>query len=227
MQNASPALQAQGVAVGQAAPTPPLPPVIELPVPLTPREVEAIREQRSELSDQLISASNRRENLAEELAETSMSEAGIRAGLQQRIAVLDERIVQLEQDIAATGRQLTSAPSSALVPRDIPPWERMSTDQLTGMSIVFTIFVLFPLVITFARLLWRRASTPRPKRDRAEVERFDRLEQAVDSIAIEVERIGEGQRFMTRLLTDANGAAPLAVGRGAGDEMARVRGSQG
>ena len=29
-----------------------------------------------------------------------------------------------------------------------------------------------------------------------------RLEQAVDSIAIEVERISEGQRFLTRLHSD-------------------------
>jgi len=32
--------------------------------------------------------------------------------------------------------------------------------------------------------------------------RLGRLEQAVDSIAVEVERISEGQRFTTRLLTD-------------------------
>ena len=33
-------------------------------------------------------------------------------------------------------------------------------------------------------------------------ERLARLESAVESIAIEVERISEGQRFTTRLLTD-------------------------
>jgi hypothetical protein len=32
--------------------------------------------------------------------------------------------------------------------------------------------------------------------------RFDRLEQAVDAIAIEVERMAEGQRFVSRLLTE-------------------------
>ena len=32
--------------------------------------------------------------------------------------------------------------------------------------------------------------------------RFTRLEQAVDAVAIEVERIGEGQRFLTRLVTE-------------------------
>ena len=33
-------------------------------------------------------------------------------------------------------------------------------------------------------------------------ERMARLEQAVDVIAVEVERISEGQRFTTRLLTE-------------------------
>lgn len=33
-------------------------------------------------------------------------------------------------------------------------------------------------------------------------ERLSRIEQAVDSIAVEVERVSEGQRFTTRLLAD-------------------------
>ena len=32
--------------------------------------------------------------------------------------------------------------------------------------------------------------------------RLERIEQAVDAIAIEVERISEGQRFTTKLLTE-------------------------
>jgi hypothetical protein len=34
-------------------------------------------------------------------------------------------------------------------------------------------------------------------------ERLARVEQAVESIAIEIERIGEGQRFVTKLLNDS------------------------
>ena len=33
-------------------------------------------------------------------------------------------------------------------------------------------------------------------------DRMQRLEQAIDSIAVEVERIGEGQRFVTKLLAE-------------------------
>ena len=37
--------------------------------------------------------------------------------------------------------------------------------------------------------------------------RLARIEQAVDTIAIEVERISEGQRFTSKLLADREGAA--------------------
>ena len=41
-------------------------------------------------------------------------------------------------------------------------------------------------------------------------ERLTRMEQAVESIAIEVERIGEGQRFVTKLMNDR--AQPMLDG---------------
>ena len=33
-------------------------------------------------------------------------------------------------------------------------------------------------------------------------QRMDRMEQAIDAVAVEVERVAEGQRFATRLLAD-------------------------
>ena len=56
--------------------------------------------------------------------------------------------------------------------------------------------------------------------------RLDRIEHAVEAIAIEVERMGEGQRFVTRLLSERavapdSGAAgapiPVAVASGQGN----------
>ena len=44
-------------------------------------------------------------------------------------------------------------------------------------------------------------------------ERLARIEAAVESIAIEVERISEGQRFTTRLLTEQKQPAPIALPR--------------
>ena len=41
-------------------------------------------------------------------------------------------------------------------------------------------------------------------------QRLERVEQAVESIAVEVERISEGQRYVTKLLSDR--AKPLPEG---------------
>ena len=44
--------------------------------------------------------------------------------------------------------------------------------------------------------------------------RLERIEQAVEAVAIEVERISEGQRFTTKLLSDRAGdAVPEPRGR--------------
>ena len=170
--------------------------------PLTRIEVAAIRARREELSNQLQSAASRRSQLAEEL---QTADRGTRLGLEQRIAVLDERIVQLERDIAETGQQLTSPPAG-LVAITAPPVEGfrgLSPDQITGISIVFVVLVLFPIAIAVARLFWKRAAVPvRPALPGDAAQRLERLEQAMDAVAVEMERVSEGQRFMTKLLTD-------------------------
>ena len=185
--------------------------------PLTRQEVAAIRAGREELSSQLQSAASRRNRLAEELRTADMA---ARPGLEQRIAVLDERIVQLERDIAETGQQLTSAPAG-LVATSAPAavgFRGLSPDQITAVSIVFTVLVLFPIAIAFARLLWKRATAPiRPALPAEASQRLERLEQAVDTVAVEMERVSEGQRFMTRLLTEPNALAAIEAGRPAPD----------
>ena len=61
-----------------------------------------------------------------------------------------------------------------------------------------------------ARILWRWGSRTQPSvGPRQDDERMQRLETAVDTIAIEVERISEAQRFMVGLLSE-----PAVVRRG-------------
>jgi uncharacterized protein YicC (UPF0701 family) len=43
--------------------------------------------------------------------------------------------------------------------------------------------------------------------------RLARIEQSVDAIALEVERISEGQRFITKLLSEHNQMLPKAAAR--------------
>ena len=56
-----------------------------------------------------------------------------------------------------------------------------------------------------------RVRMERPSMNRSEMAdvklHLERLEQAVDSIAVEVERISEGQRFTTKLLSEKSASA--------------------
>jgi hypothetical protein len=61
-----------------------------------------------------------------------------------------------------------------------------------------------------ARMLWRAGSRVKPKiQQPVDEARMERLEAAVDAIAIEVERISESQRFTVNLLSDRLPARPL------------------
>ena len=71
-------------------------------------------------------------------------------------------------------------------------------------AMVATIAVGAPLARAFARRMERDAKV---KIAPEITSRLERIEQAVDSIAIEVERISEGQRFTTKLLTDRSSDA--------------------
>jgi hypothetical protein len=66
-------------------------------------------------------------------------------------------------------------------------------------AMVATIAVGAPLARAFARRMERDSKAPLAPEVTS---RLERIEQAVDAIAIEVERISEGQRFTTKLLTE-------------------------
>lgn len=187
---------------------------VTTPAPLTTRDVAAIRVRREELSDQLTSASNRRSRLMEQLNSTSNETA--RRGLEERIAILDKRMVQLETDIAQTGQLLTSAPAGMLATTESGAMlAGLGSGQVTGLSIVFTVVVLGPLAIGAARMMWKRSNKPLPPPAifTETAERLERLEQSVDTIAVEIERITEGQRFVTKLLSEGQQVPALAAGK--------------
>ncbi len=73
-------------------------------------------------------------------------------------------------------------------------------------AIVLVVFgvlgaIFFPLARALAkRIEGRTASAAQLSPD--VVARLERIERAVESVAIEVERISEGQRFVTKVLSD-------------------------
>lgn len=176
-------------------------------LPRNVQEIAGLRARRSELSDQLSRAWNRREDVTDEMLEASGVE---RAGLEQRLAVIDGRIVQIEADIAATERALTNAPSGLLgaearaeaaaeaaLEASRPPID----DEVVGAIGIMGMILLVPIVIARARRIWKTPQVPRSMPVAAEG-RLERIEQAVEAIAVEVERVSEGQRFVTRLMSE-------------------------
>jgi hypothetical protein len=64
----------------------------------------------------------------------------------------------------------------------------------------------------WAQRLWKGASWARPAPVES-TQRLERIEQAIEAVAIEVERISEGQRFVTRLLSEGDRLPTLAAGK--------------
>ena len=73
-----------------------------------------------------------------------------------------------------------------------------------GAMILMTIFAGIG-GITWMVLHYRSRGAVKPKELAAIEARLARIEQAVDAIAVEAERITEGQRFTTKLLSERTG----------------------
>lgn len=208
---------------GEAFPAPPAPPAPPSPgviriegvpgvpvqtfsIPLSLGDVRWLRARRSELLTQLSRANDRREEITDELVGT---EGANRAGLEHQLGVVDQRIAQIESQIAQTEGILTAAPSGFLASAEPPTYSRSSdSDAWVAIPVMLIMFVAFPLVFAHARRIWKRA--PAARIDPAEAGRLERIEQAVEAIAIEVERVSEGQRFVTKLLSDTS-RTPLSL----------------
>ena len=66
-----------------------------------------------------------------------------------------------------------------------------------------SIAIFMPIARAYARRMERQASTAIANPD--VVTRLERMEQAIESIAVEIERVSEGQRFTTKLLSEQKG----------------------
>lgn len=180
---------------------------------------QAFRAQRNELRNQLEILERTRSDLVEQLtvpgdgdAPRAPLDATARKGIEERIAQVDQRISLVDEQIQAANLAVARAaavPGATVEPprppRTGPPEEAW---VLGGM---FMLIVLLPLTIAYARRIWRRGAAvttlPRELSDR-----LTTLEQAMDAVAIEVERVGESQRYMTSVLAEQGGHHLLGEG---------------
>src|ERR1700687_3331860 len=165
--------------------------------PMSARELNALKAQREELSSQLQSVDSRRSKLLTQLRQTGDPTAV--KGLEDRLALLDKRQLQLESDLAQTGQQLSSVPAGLFAGTAGPSeFGGLGSGQVVAISIISIIFVLGPLAVGFARTLWRRPSQPAlpPAALTETAPRMESLEGGGDSIATGAEPISGGPRFV-------------------------------
>ena len=150
-------------------------------------QMNGLRQQIAELTKELVPG------------QTSAREEAIRDQIRNMSDQLES--IQQQHNQLVTGQQV--------IPQEGQPWRengRNPNDIPDGVQRVIENGMVFAAVVILGypliRLIARRLE-PRPKVDNSELSpRLDRLEQGMEAVAIEVERISEGQRFTNKLLSE-------------------------
>ena len=212
--------------------TPPPPP--QAPVLAgTPPSIEALQGQAVELVAQLAGLRTE-QRLLQRQVQRAGQDAALRTEQIARLSELNAQVARAEGQLTAVRAEVAqrlglNANQVSETAQPLPPpifrQRQVDPDMVVGMSFVLAMCFVLPLSIAWAKRVWRgRSPVATPKTDDV-APRLERLEHAVDAIAIEIERIAEGQRFVTKIFTErpaANaqragideGKAPLALGAG-------------
>ena len=170
---------------------------------------QAFRAQRRELARQLETLEEQRQDISGQLTSTSLTAAD-RKGLEQRVTAVDERIANTDKLLADADAQVARAaaiPGAAVEPPPLP--ESGPPEEFWVLSGMFIVVVMLPLSLAYARRIWRRSAKVVTTFPKELSDRLMHVEQAVEATALEVERIGDGQRFMTKLFTEGPAAGAL------------------
>jgi len=198
------------------------PPAPDAPViAVTPRATsgasavyEGFRAQRRELSNQLEELESTRRDIINQLEDVT-SDDPARKALQDRMSDIDARIKVVDQQLATNATQLSQAaaiPGAVVEPPQIIQERSGPPEEAFVLGGIFMFVVLLPISIAFARRIWRRSAAVVTSMPRELLDRLTRLEQTVEASSFEIERIGEGQRFLTKLFTEGEGARQLGGG---------------
>ncbi len=172
---------------------------------------QGFKAQRRELGRQMDELENTRQSLSSQLQAPTVTGAD-RKGLDTRIGDVDSRISTLQKQISDADAQVAksaSIPGAAVDPPEPP--RNGPPDAAWVLGGLFIVVVMLPLSIAYARRIWRRGGQVIAAFPKEIAERLTRVEQTVEATAIEIERIGEGQRFMTKVFTESS-THGLAVG---------------
>lgn len=204
---------------------------VTVPAPTTRAELDVLFQRRNELSDQLRQLSERHGQLVGERHNASVNQnQAVVTELDARIAEFSQRISRIEREKLQTDDAIADGISRGLASSDQRP-EPIQVVSIPGggTAIVDTPPLGYPLggreVVAFGlavallgvvawRWAWRRAEQLRARVLLQESQQTKDLRVAVETIALEVERISEGQRFITKLLAERAEQDPALLERG-------------
>jgi hypothetical protein len=183
----------------------------------TPEENAYLKLQARQevLSNQLERLTNRRDNLADDIGQRTGAD---REGVEARLRQIDGQIQQAETDLNNVTKELAAAAPASVADHVRTIYRGYGDEDLvgagfSGAGIMLALFI--PLIYRmFRRRRYVPPGTVTQAQSPAGAERIDRMENAIDSIAVEIERVSENQRFMTRLLTETQLAGTIAAVRG-------------
>ena len=211
-------------------------------VPRTAAELAALEARRDELSSQFEAVTERRGRLAQErLNAEARANAGGKQDLvmvkelEQQVTELGQRSLRIQRELTGTEDAIAAARARGvgadvevaaragpgLLPPpalptiiSVPPRGGTDADLVKGKYEQFLLlealgFVL--LGIIGGRLLWRAAI--RSASRATQVPGMTNMQQSLDAIAVEVERISENQRYVTKMLTEGAPGEKAAVAR--------------
>src|SRR5205814_8373372 len=167
---------------------------------------EGLKAQRDVLTGQLHELEGTRNGITSQMEEASAGSPEHKA-LEDRLTDVDGRIKAVDQMLGANSTQIAQAAAvpGAVIPP--PPYiPHGPPDEVYVLAGIFMFVFLLPLSVAFARRIWRRSAAVVTTFPRELADRLLRLEQTAEATSLEVERIGEGQRFLTRLFTEGEGA---------------------
>lgn len=169
-------------------------------------EIAALRATRQALTSELDRLESQRSSIMQRVQQ--LTGGPEREALDARAGEVTQQIAQVERTLASTNGKLEALGAGirenvVVVPGGVGAGGGRSGPS-TGTYVanaVAAMVVLFPLSVALAIRLVRRGARPAPAVPSDVAERLTRLEQAIESSAIEIERIGEGQRYLTRVLS--------------------------
>jgi hypothetical protein len=195
--------------VGGAAPTTP---AIGRPVVEQVNDVGTLRSHLNELRVELTGLQAQWEGLYSQL-NVMLKTNPARPGVQQQWADVGVRIAQVKGQIALREAQIAQAegrPIGTTTTAPGPPPFSVNPDVAFPVAAGLLIVLGLPVSIAWARRILRGKPQPAPLPPPDFSPRLENIERAIDAIAIEVERISEGQRFVTKILTERDRASAEA-----------------